>query len=520
MRRCAAGTAAAVAALSIAPAATATARGGIHRIRHVVVIMQENRSFDSYFGMYPGADGIRMRNGRPTACLPDPRRARCQRPYHDPHLVSVGGPHGHPAFERVTRGGRMRGFLRAFRVRLPNARHPDVMGWHDAREIPNYWTLARRYVLQDRMFQPDSSWSLPEHLYLLSEWSAYCTLPTDPFSCVNSSDGPVGRFYHTHPPVAAWTDLTYLLHRHGVSWRYYLNPGRQPDCTDDQAVRCAHPRQRPATPSYWNPLPGFTTVQQDGQLGNIQPVGAFRQAARQGTLPAVSWLIPGWDVSEHPEASIADGETYVTRLIDAVMRGPDWPHTAIFVSWDDWGGFYDHVFPPRVDANGYGLRVPGLVISPYARHGMIDHQTLSHDAYVKFIEDDFLGGERLDPATDGRPDPRISVREDARVLGDLRRDFDFHQRPRPPRPLPAHPAPGYGPRRLTAVVRRTPGGFRVRCSELCAVDAAVHGRRRWVPVVHRRMVARHAFRTFRARRAGPLRIVVRGEAGARLVLHA
>ena len=97
------------------------------------------------------------------------------------------------------------------------------------------------------------------------------------------------------------------------------------------------------------------------------------------------------------------------------------------MTWDDWGGFYDHVVPPRVDENGYGLRVPGIVISPYARRGFIDHQTLSHDAYVKFIEDDFLSGARIDPHTDGRPDRRPTVRENVWILGDLRKDFDFGQ---------------------------------------------------------------------------------------------
>jgi phospholipase C len=144
-------------------------------------------------------------------------------------------------------------------------------------------------------------------------------------------------------------------------------------------------------------------------------------------------------VSEHPPALVTAGQTYVTGLIDAIMRSRDWDSTAIFLSWDDWGGFYDHVVPPRVDQNGYGLRVPGLVISPYARKGYIDHQVLSSDAYLKFIEDDFLGGERLDPRTDGRPDRRPDVREDASILGDLQNDFDFDQRPRPALILPLHP---------------------------------------------------------------------------------
>jgi phospholipase C len=118
------------------------------------------------------------------------------------------------------------------------------------------------------------------------------------------------------------------------------------------------------------------------------------------------------------------------------MRSPDWKSTAIFLSWDDWGGFYDHVVPPHVDENGYGLRVPGIVIGPYVRRGFIDHQTLSHDAYIKFIEDDFLGGARIDPQTDGRPDQRPTVRENVPILGDLRKDFDFQQTPRAPEILP------------------------------------------------------------------------------------
>jgi phospholipase C len=129
----------------------------------------------------------------------------------------------------------------------------------------------------------------------------------------------------------------------------------------------------------------------------------------------------------------------VTALINAAMKSPDWDSTAIFLSWDDWGGFYDHVVPPQVDENGYGLRVPALVISAYAKKGFVDHQTLSFDAYDKFIEDDFLDGERLDPKTDGRPDPRPDVRENEAILGNLWKDFNFNQSPRRPVILPLHP---------------------------------------------------------------------------------
>ncbi len=173
--------------------------------------------------------------------------------------------------------------------------------------------------------------------------------------------------------------------------------------------------------------------------GNIQDVANFYTAARQARLPAVSWVIPSGAVSEHPPALVSAGQSYVTGVVNAVMRSPEWDSTAVFLSWDDWGGFYDHVAPPAVDREGYGLRVPGLVISPYAKKGYVDHQTLSFDAYLKFIEDDFLGARRLDPKTDGRPDPRPNVRENVRTLGNLTNDFDFSQSPRAPLLLPANP---------------------------------------------------------------------------------
>lgn len=207
-------------------------------------------------------------------------------------------------------------------------------------------------------------------------------------------------------------------------------------------MTCVQQPQRLTVPGIWNPLPNFTDVHQDAQLDHIQAIDAFYRAAQAGTLPAVAWIVPEGAVSEHPPASVHAGQAYVTGLINAVMQGPAWDSTAIFLSWDDWDGFYDHVAPPTVDGNGYGLRVPGLVISPYARSGFIDHQTLSHDAYLKFIEDLFLEGARLDPQTDGRPDSRPTVRESVPLLGDLLADFDFSQAPRPPLILPVDPPPG------------------------------------------------------------------------------
>jgi phospholipase C len=440
---------------SSSPAAT-----GIHRIKHVIVVMQENRSFDQYFGTFPGADGLPVQNGQFTVCVPDPATGTCVKPYHDASDLNYGGPHGQANATADIDGGKMDGFIaEALKGQKTVCSAPDdprcggngrsggsdVMGYHDAREIPNYWTYAQDFVLQDHMFEPNASWSLPEHLFMVSEWSAKCSKADDAASCVNALQSPdqtgTARKNATGSVNYAWTDLTYLLHKNSVSWKYYVAEGKQPDCEDDQAT-CDPQPQKVGTPEIWNPLPWFTTVKQDGQLGNIQTVDHFYSDAKAGTLPAVSWVVPNSKVSEHPTALVSDGQTYVTNLLNAVAQSSEWNSTAIFLAWDDWGGFYDHVVPPTVDVNGYGLRVPAMVISPYARQGFIDKQTLSFDAYVKFIEDDFLGGQRLDPKTDGRPDPRPDVRENAPALGDLSLDFDFSRPPRPPIILDAHPKPG------------------------------------------------------------------------------
>lgn len=427
------------------------------KIKHVIIIMQENRSFDHYFGTFPGADGIPMKDGVPTVCAIQPGNRPCIPPYHNPANINSGGPHTYGAYKLALNGGAMNGFINAYIRNLgkecpaadPNqpdcvtkGNGLDVMGWHDAREIPNYWTYAEQFVLQDHLFEPNASWSLPQHLFMVSGWSATCTNPYDPMSCksdIGTADS--AKLTGEDQALYAWTDLTYLLYRNDVSWAYYLSEGINPDCADGE-MTCPPESLKVHVPGIWNPLPYFTTIHQDNQLKNIQTVDHFFTALKNDTLPNVSWIVPSGKYSEHPTASIAVGQTYVTSLINAVMQSKEWDSTAIFLTWDDWGGFYDHVAPPTVDQNGYGFRVPGLVISAYAKSGYIDHQTLSHDAYLKLIEDLFLGGMRLDPQIDGRPDSRPTVRENDPILGNLLDDFDFSQQPRPPVILPLHPAPG------------------------------------------------------------------------------
>jgi phospholipase C len=459
---------------------TASSLAGIHKIKHVVIIMQENRSFDSYFGTYPGADGIPGLAGHPgkVPCVPDPMAHKCQKPYHDRADINAGGPHMAVDARRDINAGKMNGFIASVESGHPDtdrlACHVpilttaklvqvlngpptclDVMGYHTAHEIPDYWTYAENFVLQDHMFSSVASWSLPAHLYMMSGWSASCKSPTKPMSCKTDLLNPdtdigggksngaalLGLLTVSGPGdvsgMYGWTDITSLLHRHHVSWRYYLSQGTEPDC-ESGAMTCTSVPQNVKTPEIWNPLPGFTDVHEDNQLGDVVPMTQFFPDAYKGHLPAVSWVIPSGDDSEHAPARVSEGEDHVVRVINSIMSGPDWNSTAIFLSWDDWGGFYDHLKPPRVDAAGYGLRVPGLVISPYARKGYVDHQDLSFDAYLKFIEDDFLRGQRIS-RSDGRPDSRPDVRENASILGNLVKDFDFNQKPRKPMLLPRIP---------------------------------------------------------------------------------
>ncbi|HEY7282902.1 MAG TPA: alkaline phosphatase family protein [Actinomycetota bacterium] len=449
--------------------ASGAVRPDLGKIKHIIILMQENRSFDSYFGTFPGADGIPMQDGVPTVCEPNSRLGTCVQPFHDPSLVNLGGPHDFDdAIADVAKGtmdgfvdsaydkplgllngvngpaGRLRAQFCSANPTRPICAHPDLMGWHDAREIPNYWAYAEDFVLQDHMFEPNWGPSEPAHLYMVSGWSARCTDPENPASCTTNLTRPdreSPRRQNARPDFA-WTDITYMLYKGGVSWAYYISPVHGPGC-DRTGTFCGPNQDIAGTPNLWNPLPDFTTVHEDNQLDDIRPVSSFFQALKGNALPQVTWVLPNAATSEHPPSSIAAGQAWVTRVINAVGRSPVWDSSVILVAWDDWGGFYDHVVPPpAVDGLGYGIRVPAFMVSPYAKQGMVDHQTLSFEAYLRLIEDVFLHGRRLDPRTDGRWDPRPSVRENDPVLGDLSRELDLSQSPRPPLILPEHPPPG------------------------------------------------------------------------------
>ena len=387
---------------------------GLEKIQHFVFIMQENRSFDHYFGTYPNVDGI-----PPNVCESAPALTDCVKTFHDTNDVNRGGPHGWNNAHGSIDNGLMDGFVGQSlqgksgagveACKPPNpqctpGKDPrDVMGWHDWNELPNYWSYANLYVLQDRMFESVASYSLPAHLYMLAA----------------QSGGYVASAGQAKPTTYNFPEITELLQSGKIDWKYYVTSGNSPDTEDGEVVGSqSQQQQAPDKYTLWNPLPAFPAVKNDpAQFSRLVDVTQLYIDAKNGALPQVSWVIPSGAVSEHPPGGLKAGQAYVTGAINAIMQGPNWNTTAIFVSWDDWGGFYDHVNPPQVDQYGLGIRVPGLVISPYARQGFVDHKTYSFESWLRIVEERF----GVTPMT-----ARDST------AGDMIDSFDFTQTPRPP----------------------------------------------------------------------------------------
>lgn len=384
---------------------------GIDKIQHVIWIMQENRTFDNYFGTYPKADGL-----PPGTCLTSmPGSTHCVRPFHMPSDQPIlDMPHTWEAAHAAENSGKMDAFVY---VEGSNF----TMGYYDQRDIPNYWDYAKHYTIADHFFSSFNGPSSNNHLYSVSAQDGGilnfdCTVK-DAEKELDDSDG------------FTFLAIVDLLEKKNVSWKYYVETTPVPPGVPDP---CNFYYPNPKKYSPWSPLPGFASIRNNPQrMARIEALNHYFQDLKQGTLPAVSYIVPDFADSEHPPATPERGMWYVTKIVNALMESPYWKNTAIFITWDDYGGFYDHVPPPQVDGFGFGPRVPAIVISPYAKPDYVSHYTYEFSSVLKFIEERWSLGHMT--ARDHWAD-------------DLRDCFNFNQKPSSPDviPIPANLPPFRG----------------------------------------------------------------------------
>lgn len=377
-------------------------------IEHIVVLYQENRTFDQYFGTYPGANGLPV-----NVALPKTLGSKeMVSPFHLTNTSTRDLDHSSRAARIAYDNGKMDGFVYAENSEL-------TMGYYDYRELPYYWDYASKFVLMDNFFSSQMGPSLPNHLYLIAGQSGgFMDNPGRCQSreiCQGSSNQTVTNPYGLSSSFTFnFTNVMDQLDSRGVSWKYYN--GNKDDYKEA---------------GYWNPLPAFTSFKNNpSRLNNLAPNSQFLVDLAKGNLAQVTWVIPTEDESDHPTADVGVGQKYLVSTINAIMQSKFWPSTAIFVTWDDYGGWYDHVAPPQVDAYGLGFRVPSLIISPYARAGLIDHMQSEFTSILKFIQT----VHNLPPLT----------QRDA-MASNMFEAFDFSQTPSPPLILPGPYIPGHYP---------------------------------------------------------------------------
>jgi phospholipase C len=364
-------------------------------IQHLVFLMQENHTFDNYFGTYPGADGIPANTRMPVD--PANPQAGYVTPWHIGTATITDLSHNGNAFLDQYDNGKMDGFVSALNKRNENGR--ISMGYYDDRDIPYYWNLADHYVLFDHFFSSAPNGSFVNHLYSVA------AVPP-------SSENPLDISGQTKNI----TTIFDRLQQAGVSWKFYVQ-------NYDPSINYRNVQGVGARDSQviWVPLLNFDRFIDDPTLSShIVDLKQYYTDLQQGNLPAVSYIVPSGK-SEHPPQYPGGGQQFVKSLIQELMRSSAWKTSAFVMAYDDWGGWYDHIVPPHVDANGYGLRVAALLVSPYAREAYIDHTPLDFTSVLKFIEVNW----GIAPLAD----------RDAKA-NDLLGAFDFSQPPRPAQFLP------------------------------------------------------------------------------------
>jgi phospholipase C len=378
-------------------AARATSSG---KIQHVVIIVQENRSFDAMFQGYPGADTVssgQSSTGKTIALKPISLATN----YDIDHsafgffFACDGNPPGQnckmDGFDQEQQWGGPRNGQFAY---VPH------------RESKPYFDMAREFVLADRMFTSQLDESFVAHQYLVAgQASAAVNIPTRNWGCDGGGSDSVATLTQSRglgPPESPCFDNRTLgdeLDDASLTWRFYTSRvyGSGGEWSGFQAIR--HVRHGP-----------------DWKNDVIDPQTRFITDVASGTLSNVTWITPTCANSDHPSCDHKTGPAWVASLVNAVGESPFWDSTAIFVLWDDWGGFYDHVPPPYADYDGLGFRVPLLIISPYAKQKYVSHVQYETGSVLRFAEDQF-GLARL-------------AASDARANSPAADCFDFTKPPR------------------------------------------------------------------------------------------
>ena len=371
---------------------------------HIVIVVQENRTFDNLFATFPGADGTT------TGKTHDGRRRLTKG-----NLESQISPNnGYLYWISDWRGGNMDGFDLVPIGKIPGT---YVYQYVDPAQIRPYWTLAQQYVLADHMFQTEGSGSFTAHQDLIAGGTAidathslidFPSMP--PWGC-DSPAGTVttlitrdeGYEFNEGPfPCLKYRTLRDLLDAGGLSWRYYAPEVGKSFGGD-----------------LWNAFDAIEAVRDGPQWGKnvVWPETAIFTDIANGSLPAVSWVIPDFQNSDHPGDSSDTGPSWVAQLVNAVGKSSAWNSTAILVVWDDWGGWYDHVAPPGPRSfGGLGFRVPFIIVSPYAKRGYVTHAQYEFGSIIRFVEDN-------------RSLPRLGT-TDVRAADFVNDVFDFSQPPR------------------------------------------------------------------------------------------
>jgi phospholipase C len=386
------------------------------RIDHVIFVMMENRTFDHLFGRFPGADGATTGVTCDGTVVPL-RIARDDSP---------GTNHSFVAGLRAINGGEMNCFDELQRGTIARS---YVQFRKD--QIPSYWAYAERFVLADRFFSSSYGPTWVEHMWIVASQSdryvdnqrpkegqggegdvgEYCDDPTEliwSFPKMSRAErdevfeleervqlGQVVDRWIERWPCHDVRTMPDLLEDAGITWRYYST--RSP---------------------YFLALKAIPHIRYGPMWRKVLRPGDFVEDLEAGRLPAVTWLVPPTSLSDHPDlGSFCEGRNWTVRMLNAIQQSASWDRTAVVVTWDDFGGFYDHVPPPHVDIYGMGPRVPALIVSPWARPGYVFHETAEFSSVLKMISTIF-------------DVPSLTARD--RRANDLLGAFDFSQDPQSP----------------------------------------------------------------------------------------